>query len=161
MHCCISLPSSRGTRRIMPVCRWTCRCCSPSLANNLTKRHEKEVKNGKSVRFFDKNAYLCSNLSITLMRKSKYIIILTFFVAVIAFTAGCTKPDRSEEATRLLPQFILPHLQRSLWHVTVGLQKGREKIKNPHSIGKKGVWPSHSRHLFHVLRLPEKHIFSK
>lgn len=95
------------------------------------------------------------------MRKSKYIIILTFFVAVIAFTAGCTKPDRSEEATRLLPQFILPHLQRSLWHVTVGLQKSREKIKNPHSIGKKGVWPSHSRHLFHVLRLPEKHIFSK
>ena len=37
----------------------------------------------------------------TLMRKSKYIIILTFFVAAIAFTAGCTKPDRSEEATRL------------------------------------------------------------
>jgi hypothetical protein len=66
------------------------------LANNLTKRHEKEVKKG-----------------------------------------------------------------RSLWHVTVGLQKSREKIKNPHSIGKKGVWPSHSRHLFHVLRLPEKHIFSK
>jgi tetratricopeptide (TPR) repeat protein len=26
---------------------------------------------------------------------------LTFFVAVIAFTAGCTKPDRSEEATQL------------------------------------------------------------
>jgi AraC-like DNA-binding protein len=35
------------------------------------------------------------------MRKSRYIIILTFFFAVIAFTAGCTKPDRSEEATRL------------------------------------------------------------
>ena len=35
------------------------------------------------------------------MKKSRYIIILTTIVAVVALTIGCTKPDRSEEATQL------------------------------------------------------------
>jgi AraC-like DNA-binding protein len=35
-----------------------------------------------------------------------------------------------------------------------------KKIKNAHFIGEKGAWLLYSRHLFHVLRLPEKHIFS-
>ena len=37
----------------------------------------------------------------TLMRKSRYIIILTAFGIVLALTMGCTKPDCSEEATQL------------------------------------------------------------
>ena len=35
------------------------------------------------------------------MKKSRYVIILTTFVTVVALTMGCTKPDRSEEATNL------------------------------------------------------------
>ena len=35
------------------------------------------------------------------MRKSRYIIILTTIVTVVTLTMGCTKPDHSEEATRL------------------------------------------------------------
>ena len=35
------------------------------------------------------------------MRKSRYFIILTAVVAVLALTTGCSKPDRSEEATQL------------------------------------------------------------
>ena len=36
-----------------------------------------------------------------LLRKNRYIIILTVFVAILAIVVGCTKPDRSEEATQL------------------------------------------------------------
>ena len=61
------------------------------------------------------------------MRKSKYIIILTFFVAVIAFTAGCTKPDRSEEATRLkheLQDMLYKNPEQALVRVDSAEQAG-------------------------------------
>lgn len=35
------------------------------------------------------------------MRKSRYIIILTNIVTLVALMMGCTKPDRSEEGTVL------------------------------------------------------------
>ena len=35
------------------------------------------------------------------MRKGRYIIILTVFIAVLAMMMGCTKPDRSGEAEKL------------------------------------------------------------
>ena len=63
----------------------------------------------------------------TLMRKSKYIIILTFFVAAIAFTAGCTKPDRSEEATRLkheLQDMLYKNPEQALVRVDSAEQAG-------------------------------------
>ena len=39
--------------------------------------------------------------SMTLMKKDRYIIILTVFITMLALMIGCTKPDRSEEADRV------------------------------------------------------------
>ena len=44
--------------------------------------------------------------SMTLMRKSRYIIILTTFVTVLALMTACTKPDHDEEAASLSKEIV-------------------------------------------------------
>ena len=44
--------------------------------------------------------------SMTLMRKSRYIIILTTFVTVLALMTACTKPDRDEEVASLSKEIV-------------------------------------------------------
>ena len=44
--------------------------------------------------------------SMTLMRKSRYIIIMTTFVTVLALMTACTKPDRDEEAASLSKEIV-------------------------------------------------------
>ena len=44
--------------------------------------------------------------SMTLMRKSRYITILTTFVTVLALMTACTKPDRDEEAASLSKEIV-------------------------------------------------------
>lgn len=45
-------------------------------------------------------------LSMTFMRKSRYIIMLTTIVTVLALTMGCTKPDRNDEAAALGKEIV-------------------------------------------------------
>ena len=66
-------------------------------------------------------------LSMTLMRKSRYYIILTAVVAVLALTTGCSKPDRSEETDRLkheLQEMLYKTPERALVRVDSAEQAG-------------------------------------
>ena len=61
------------------------------------------------------------------MRKNRFIIILSVIVALIAFTVGCTKPDRSEEATRLkheLQDMLYKNPEQALVRVDSAEQAG-------------------------------------
>ena len=61
------------------------------------------------------------------MRKNRFIIILPVIVAVIAFTVGCTKPDRSEEAARLkheLQDMLYKNPEQALVRVDSAEQAG-------------------------------------
>ena len=66
-------------------------------------------------------------LSMTLMRKSRYYIILTAAVAVLALTTGCSKPDRSEEVTQLkheLQNLLYKNPEQALVRVDSAEQAG-------------------------------------
>ena len=61
------------------------------------------------------------------MRKSRYIIILTTVVAVLALTMGCTKPDLSEEAVALSKEIVnngLSDVEHSVERVDSAEQAG-------------------------------------
>jgi AraC-like DNA-binding protein len=61
------------------------------------------------------------------MKKSRYIIRLIVFVAVVSLTIGCTKPDRSEEATQLkneLQEILFSNPEKVLARVDSAEQAG-------------------------------------
>lgn len=61
------------------------------------------------------------------MRKSRYIIILTNIVTLVALMMGCTKPDRSEEAIKLqeeITELGVEHPERAVERVDSGEQAG-------------------------------------
>ena len=61
------------------------------------------------------------------MKKSRYITILTTIIAVVALTMGCTKPDRSEEATNLkneLQEILFSNPEKVLARVDSAEQAG-------------------------------------
>ena len=61
------------------------------------------------------------------MRKSRYIIILTNIVTLVALMMGCTKPDRSEEAIKLQEEITdlgVEHPERAVERVDSAEQAG-------------------------------------
>ena len=61
------------------------------------------------------------------MRKGRYIIILTVFVAVVALTMGCTRQDRSDEAVALSKEIVndgLSDVEHSVARVDSAEQAG-------------------------------------
>jgi AraC-like DNA-binding protein len=90
--------------------------------------HRKDVKKRKTVRLFGKKCVpLHHFLSMTLMRKSRYIIILPTVVAVLALMTACSKPDRSEEAVALSKEIVnngLSDVEHSVARVDSAEQAG-------------------------------------
>ena len=76
----------------------------------------------------------------TLMRKNRNIIILTVFVAILAMMMGCTKPDRSGEAEKLIDELTdlgFENLELALARVDSADEAGVfTVVQNPHSIDK-------------------------
>ena len=63
----------------------------------------------------------------TLMRKDRYIVILTTIVTVLALTVGCTKPDRNDEAAALSKEIVnngLSDVEHSMERVDSAEQAG-------------------------------------
>lgn len=71
--------------------------------------------------------YLCSDYPMAFMRKSRYFIILTVVVAVVALTMGCSKPDRTDEAVALSKEIVndgLSDVEHSVGRVDSAEQAG-------------------------------------
>ena len=76
---------------------------------------------------FEKYVYLCCIISMTLMRKDRYFIILTTIVIVLALMTACTKPDRSDEADALSEEIVndgLSDVEHSVERVDSAEQAG-------------------------------------